>query len=146
MTVLSVDYGKKKIGLAISDELESFSSPLPRLTVKNRHRLKKDLMFVFKKVKVDKVLFGLPQDDEYKNTEFAKEIIKFVKELKEDLIHDSDLSELIIMFWDENFSSKKAEAGTSRKFKSVKSDSKAAQLFLQEYLDSKDKEKAKFLN
>jgi putative Holliday junction resolvase len=140
MKVLAIDYGERKTGLALSDELGVVTMRLPVLfTQKEAHKLE-DLFHLAGDLRPNIILFGLPQ----MNVGYENPQEKIVKEFAakfEQLLHQKQ--EILgyipkIVFWDESFSSKNAELGKSKKYKAEKSDSEAARLFLQEFLDSPD--------
>jgi RNase H-fold protein (predicted Holliday junction resolvase) len=62
---------------------------------------------------------------------------RIVKKFAEKLKKKID-TEIKIAFTNEVLTSKQAEQGRSKKFKKEKSDSEAARIFLQEYLDHKN--------
>lgn len=140
MKVLSVDYGKKKVGLAISDETGMVSAKLPVLRV-NKERDKIDgLIFVINEMSPEMVLFGIPSDRNGEDTDQTIEIREFISNFQDELNKKIKGNKIIIKTWDESYSSKNAEKGKKKKYKRENSDSEAARLFLQEYLSSSDKD------
>lgn len=140
MKVLAVDFGEKKVGLAVSDELGMVTAKLPVLFAKkNKYKLE-GLYEIARDVNAEVVLFGIPKLSVEFENEQEKEIKEFASEFAEYFSKkngkEGDIPQ--ILFWDESFSSKTAESGKSRKYINEKSDSEAARLFLQEFLDSPD--------
>lgn len=123
MIILAIDYGTRHVGLAISDEKEIVAAKLPSLTIKRPNDLIEGLKTLRENVVFDAVLFGVPEKGE--NKERVEEIAKTV---------GSELA-IEVKFWNEDYSSKRAEQGTSKKFKKEKSHSEAARIILQEYLE-----------
>ncbi|MBD3280976.1 Holliday junction resolvase RuvX [Candidatus Dojkabacteria bacterium] len=123
MIILAIDYGTRHVGLAISDEKEIVAARLPSLTIKRPEDLTDGLKSLRENVVFESVLFGLPEKGE--NRERIEEIAKEV----------GDELDIEVNFWNEDYSSKRAEKGTSKKFKKEKSHSEAARIILQEYLD-----------
>ncbi|MBN1331573.1 Holliday junction resolvase RuvX [Candidatus Dojkabacteria bacterium] len=128
MIILSIDYGTRHVGLAISDEREIVAMRLPSLTIKRPNDLIEGLKALRKNIVFEKILLGLP--DKGENRGKIQEIAKTIqKEL-----------DIPVEFWNEDFSSKSAEKGTSKKFKKEKAHSEAARIFLQEYLEDRSSE------
>jgi len=82
MRILSLDVGKKRIGVAISDALGITAQGLETLVRKN----KKDDLAQIKKVtrdmSVSKIIVGLPLNMDGTKGPMAKDIYSFVKELR----------------------------------------------------------------
>jgi len=135
MRVLGIDYGKKRLGLALSDEEETLASPLP---VYQRRDLDKDLSFLAQLVKergAGRIVVGLPRNMDGTLGEMAQEALAFVDALKEQ-------TNMPIETFDERLSTAEAErvliqANLSRKRRKILKDSLAAVLILQGYLDSR---------
>jgi putative Holliday junction resolvase len=125
--VLAIDYGTRKIGLAISDETELVSSILPTLFVKNDEETLQGIIKQINIHKINKVVLGMPSS--WGNVEGAQ--TKAVKAFKKTLEEKIDMQ---VIEWDETYSSKIAEKNIRKKQK-MNSDSYAAALILQEYLD-----------
>lgn len=140
MKILAIDYGEKKIGLAHSDELGIVAAKLPVLFVKKAKDRIDGVVYVIKNINPQKLLIGMPTGLNGKESEQEKEvkdyIINLQKAIKKELKQDME-----IITWDETYSSKQAEEGKSAKFRKTKSDSEAARIILQEYLDSIKNEK-----
>jgi len=58
MTVLGIDYGERRIGLAITDELDMIASPLK--TIENNPATLAEIKKVVDERKVDTIVVGLP--------------------------------------------------------------------------------------
>jgi putative Holliday junction resolvase len=125
--VLAIDYGTRKIGLAISDETELVSSILPTLFVKSDEETLQGIIKQINIHKVDKVVLGMPSS--WGNIEGTQ--TKLVKAFKITLEKAINMP---VIEWDETYSSKIAEKNIKKKQK-LNSDSYAAALILQEYLD-----------
>jgi len=128
MVILGIDYGTKNVGLAASDETELVAGTLPLLRWSGEPAARKKLLAELAKVvqerKVARIVLGVPGIVENK---IVKEIRKFGADLESDL-------GLPVVYWDESFSSQTVERDLRGK-KRKESDSLAAQLLLQEYLD-----------
>ncbi len=135
MRILGIDYGEKRIGVAISDPLEIIAQGLPTI---NRTVISADLESLRKIIadrEVDEIVIGLPKNMNNTLGQKATEALEFVEALK------SKVS-LPVHMLDERLSTvmgNKAlmEGGLSRKKRKTKVDMVAAQLILQKYLDSR---------
>ncbi|MBD3363534.1 Holliday junction resolvase RuvX [Candidatus Dojkabacteria bacterium] len=140
MKVLAVDYGEKKIGLAISDELGIASVKLPVLQVKHERDKMEGIFFAIREFDPQLLLFGVPSSSSGGDSKQAIDIKNFIEEFKKELHDNSEQRGIVnppnIQTWDESFSTQIAEKGKSRKFKKEKADSEAARIFLQEFLES----------
>ncbi len=134
--VLGVDYGDKKIGLAISDELGMVTAKLPVLHIHKKEDKIDGIFSIVRELSPSVILFGIPYGSDGKETVQSIKIRKFIEEIDSKLTKKLKKNKPIIKTWDESFSTKEAETGKSRKFKKEKADSEAARLFLQEYLNS----------
>ena len=130
--VLCLDYGDKRIGLAISDINWMIASPLKVL---ESHGVVKDLLKVANENNAGVVVVGAPKalngGDSGKQLEKVKKFVEKLNEL---------LPEKIILFWDERLSSVAAtrfldEAKISLSQKKKNIDKVAASFILQGVLD-----------
>lgn len=128
MRIAAIDWGGKRVGIAISDERKKIAIHCTTIQggVKEvaKYLISKDL---------ELVLIGLPILLSGKEGEGAKAVKEFSKEL-ESMLH------IPIRLIDERFTSRAAdqslrEMGLKRKERAKKMDETAALLILQEYLD-----------
>jgi putative Holliday junction resolvase len=135
---LAIDFGLKRIGLAISDSKGIISTPLTTLRfTKNRKILEliTDLTELIAEYRVKSILIGVPQEFSDKNHINTVRITDFSNTLKKRI-------KIPILFWDESYSTSSAKEmvishGSNFKSNKEKIDSIAASIFLQEYLNSK---------
>lgn len=118
MCYLGIDYGEKRIGLALSDVEGRMA--FPHDTVGNIA----DVVAAAKREGVGKVVVGVPISFGGNESEQAEHIRRFAAEL-------SSAVELPVVFENEVFTSKIAERMSSREH----ADESAAALILQSYLD-----------
>ena len=130
--ILAIDYGTKRIGIAISDPFclfPSITDTIPR----DKNTLLTFLQMIDEK-NVGKILIGYPENDAGKSSDIAKEIISFKAKIEKK-------SNLEVILWDENFTSKIAESRiistvtkkSKRRDKSL-IDAQSAAIILEEYL------------
>jgi len=132
--ILGIDYGQRRIGLAISDPMGIIALPLTALDTKKI----KDPLFEIKKIlkekNVKKIVVGLPKNMDGTIGEKGKEVLEFAKYLSQEVNVKIDL-------WDERLTSvesQRALRDTKRKIKRDKKnvDKLSASLILQGYLES----------
>jgi len=137
MKKIGLDWGDKRIGIAISDELLLFAHPLE--IIKNSSKTKTILKNIIQKENIDEVVIGLPIT---LKGEIGKQAIK-VKEQVEETFKDIKDVKIKLKFWDERMSTKHSnrllkEVGIKikekRKIKRF-DDKIAASLILQSYLN-----------
>lgn len=136
MCVLGVDYGGRRIGLAISDKDEKLASRF--LTVENRNLeiVIKEINNIIAKENIEKIIIGLPVGLKMES-EQTKKTRLFINKLKQK-------TNLPIIEVNEVFTSKMAEenllrAGVKRERIKNVIDQEAARIILQDYLDSINK-------
>ncbi|MDD3647459.1 MAG: Holliday junction resolvase RuvX [Candidatus Dojkabacteria bacterium] len=139
MKTLGIDYGDKRIGLAMSDDTGVLASPLPTLKVQSLADSVAKIQRIIKNQKVAKVVLGLPLGPKREETQKSIQIRYFADALK-------TTNGAQVEFWNEYYSTKSAmqnlPGGTKRKRKNL--DSEAARIILQEYLDNQKNPKDKF--
>ena len=131
--ILALDYGDKKIGVAISDPMQIIAKPL---LVINNLNYKNNLNEIEKLIlenDIEKIVVGLPLT--LKNTESiqTEKVITFINQLQNDL-------SLKVIAYDERLTSQIAKQSlikqgikTGHNKKDI--DKTAAAIFLQNYLD-----------
>lgn len=133
MRVLGIDYGRKRLGLALSDEEGILASPFP---VYQRRGLDQDLTFLARlagEKEVERIVLGLPLNMDGSLGKMANETLAFAKALQK-------ASALPVDTFDERLTSAEAErvlvqADLSRVRRKTLQDSLAAVLILQGYLE-----------
>lgn len=137
MRVVAIDYGRKKMGIAISDPNKVIATPFKVIQANkdNISTIKKilDLLKPYEK-EIETILIGLPVLLSGNESEMTKEVKSFVEEFKK---HTS----FNVLTYDERLTSHAAdtslkEVGYKRKKRDKISDAIAASIFLQDYLDS----------
>jgi len=134
MRIPGIDYGRRRLGLALSDEDEILASPLPFL---KRCRIDRDLALLSDLIaekNAKRIVLGLPLNMDGSCGEMAKEVLAFAAALREQ-------THLPVETFDERLTSAEAErvlvqANLSRKRRKGLRDSLAAVLILQGYLQA----------
>lgn len=124
--MLGVDYGKRKIGLAITDGV--LAEPHKVIKVRNQGEAVKKVVKAIQVEQVGQVVIGISEG------EMAKETREFGKKLEEELGAP-------VVYQDETLTTQEAQelsqkAGIRRKKRRALEDAYSATLILQSYLDS----------
>lgn len=136
MIILSVDLGKARTGLAISDMTETLASPLAQISEKNPDMLLEKVTNVVFARDVDLIVVGLPKNMDGTEGESAKNAREFARKLKEKtgrLVRMQDERGTTITA--HNYLNATNTRGIRRK---NVVDSVAATIILQNFLDSKN--------
>lgn len=124
--IVAIDYGEKRLGIAISDETKTISSPLPFIPAGD----KAQLLNLIKEKEVELIIMGLPKNLQGAETKSTEAAMRFGKWLEKE-------TKLPIKYVDERFTTKEAQhilkGETSRKARTLV-DSLVAQRLLDSYL------------
>ncbi len=138
MKILGIDFGTKRIGLAISDDEGSFAFPLK--TIENNQNSIEEIYQLIQERGVQRVVLGDPGSDEFVQDTRAK-ILVFKEKLETSDVSVVLQNESMTSLNSDLFGAKKPIArkwGTQRK---DKKDESAAALILQRYLDGMNMKK-----
>ncbi|MEO6728700.1 MAG: Holliday junction resolvase RuvX [Candidatus Dojkabacteria bacterium] len=131
MKILSIDYGTKRVGLAISDETLTFAHRIAHIeNFKDENELLIKLAKIIEFEQVDEVIIGLPLGVDEKDTEMSKKIQMFIQTLKT-VIKSS------VKTVNETYTTRQAYSNLGRNRGKKSIDSESARILLQEYLDDK---------
>ena len=133
MRILGIDYGEKRVGLAISAPVGFIAQGLPTIERIDGVDYLEELADIIKEKEVGKIIVGLPKNMNDTIGEKAVEVLEFVETLKSKF-------DLPVHTVDERLTTVRAHkamsgAKMSRKTKKRRVDMIAAQLILQCYLD-----------
>jgi putative holliday junction resolvase len=129
--ILGIDFGRVRIGLAISDELRLLAHPLETLRA-NKDAINR-IAEIIRERKIDKIVVGVPRHMSGDIGDSAKEALEFVNKLRAE-------GSCPIETWDERLTTVAAERalrGAGKKTRKTRHlvDQVAAQMILQSYLD-----------
>lgn len=137
-----MDYGDKRIGVAVSDEEKRFS--FSRGILNNDSGLPGNLLSLIRSENIEKIILGYPLNLRSEKTELTEKVEKF-KDKLEKLLEKNSI-EADFDYFDERFTSKLAlenilSSGLKKSKRQDKGliDSVSAQIILQDYLDKKSK-------
>lgn len=136
--ILGIDYGERRVGLALSDPTATIASPLPTLTRRRGKRAPvAPIARLAEENQVAELVVGLPLTPEGDESDWTREVRAFGDALAE-------RAGLPIAYQDERMTSVRAERairsmGLSRQQREEKErvDAAAAVLILQAYLDTR---------
>ena len=133
--ILAIDYGRKRIGLALSDELGITAQPLQTLVHKNRRDDLRRLRDICRTYGVARILVGHPVHITGEAGEMANESSRFAARLRKELGIEVELADERLTSWEAE--NTMAEFGSARQRKNASVDAVAAAILLREYLDTK---------
>ena len=132
--VLAIDYGSKRIGIAISDPFRLF--PSITITLTNDKNILSELHRIIVEKNIDKIILGYPDNDNGTTPRIAKDILKFKGSLELK-------SKIPINLWDEHLTSQMAvsriiSSVTKKSKRQNKSlvDAQSAAIILEDFLKS----------
>ena len=135
MRILALDYGSKRIGVALSDELKMIAQPLEFYSAHPFADFVAGLEELLQAKEVEMVLVGLPRNLDGSYGPAALRVQEFVATLRSALT-------VPVVTWDERLTTVQANraliaGGVRRQDRKKKVDKMAAAILLQSYLDSR---------
>jgi len=136
--ILAIDYGEKRIGLALSDPMRMFAKPYETIANLSLEHIFTELDKVIKAQNVGTIIIGIPWSLEGTETDKTTETLEFIAKLQAQF-------DLPIIGWDERFSTSDAnellkEMGYNWKKARKVIDAMAACVILKRYLESNNRE------
>jgi putative Holliday junction resolvase len=135
--ILALDYGERRIGVAVSDPTGTIAQPLPTVSRRTGRRPPyAKILEVIQEWEAQQIVIGLPVESSGEEGEPAAKTRDFGAEV-------GRRSGLQVEYWDERFTSARAEREISRlglsfsaRRQKERVDAMAATLILQAYLDA----------
>ncbi len=135
--ILAIDYGRKRVGIAITDPLKIIATGLTTVHSKDIFSYLEDYI---KKEDVEKIVVGYPVNLKNEGSQALQFINPFIKKLSK------KFPDIIVDIYDERFTSKMAQAamiegGLKKKDRQNKAltDKISAVIILQSYMEFKNK-------
>ena len=133
MSILGLDIGDKRTGVAISNDVSSICTPLNYIPSQDINYFLKDLYNLIIEKKINKIIIGLPKllsGKEGERAKYSRYISKKIKEKNKNVE---------IVLWDERLTSKQAEkylleSGVEKNEIKEKIDSASAVIILESYI------------
>ena len=133
--LLAIDFGEKRVGLALSDPTKIIAKPFKSITYTDHDDLLNKISLIIEQENVEKIVLGLPKGLKGQQTAQTKKVLEFYN-----LINEKN--DIQIVMEDERLSS--VSAKKSLVLQNIKTghnkdliDKTAAAIFLQLYLDRK---------
>ncbi len=133
--LLAIDFGEKRVGLALSDPTKIIAKPFKSITYTDHDDLLNQISLIIEEKNVEKIILGFPKGLKGENTAQTNKVMSFFNLIKNKSI-------IPIVLQDERFSS--VSAKKSLILQNIKTghnkgliDETAAAIFLQLYLDRK---------
>jgi len=142
--ILAIDYGKKRLGLALSDEFCVTSRPYATWTRINRRRDLTRLRELVRKESVRRIVVGLPLHLDGTPSEMSEEAKSFAKRVEKAIGLPVEMIDERLSSWEAREtlsaegSGKRARPGSSGRSETMKRsplDDIAAAIILRDYLD-----------
>ena len=130
---LAIDYGDRRIGLAVSDLLGITAQPVGYITVNGDRDALRQLVKYVKEYQVEKFVLGLPKNMDGSEGPRVEKTCAFAKKLS------LDFPEILIDYYDERMTTivaQKALIGMNVRKKEGKKDMLSAAIILQGYMDT----------
>ena len=133
MSILGLDIGDKRTGVAISNDVSSICTPLSYIPSQDINYFLRALYNLIIEKKINKIIIGLPKllsGKEGERAKYSRYISKKIKEKNKNLE---------IVLWDERLTSKQAEkylleSGVEKNKIKEKIDSASAVIILESYI------------
>jgi putative pre-16S rRNA nuclease len=135
--LLAVDWGERRIGLALSDETQTLAQPLATLTRRAGKRFPMaQLLDLVKRHGVTGIIVGLPLDESGAEGDAAHAARALADDIKR------RLGDMEVTMWDERMTTARVlaavrEMGGSTRGRKADLDAMAAALLLQHYMDAR---------
>lgn len=134
MRILGIDYGNKRVGIAVSDAMGLTAQPLSTIEMHGHRELLEELNKYIEKYDVKKIIVGMPYNMDGTMGKRAEITQAFINFLKNNL-------DIPVEIQDERLTSSQAEnilleADVSREGRKKVIDKLAASLILQSYLNA----------
>jgi len=133
--IMGIDYGEKRIGIALSDPLLTFAYAFT--TLQNDSSFLINLSKIIVEKKIIRVILGLPSERFKSSKDLSQKVFKLKSEIE-------TKNKIEVILWDEEYSSviakeKVMESVTKKSKRKQKDllDRHSAAVILQEYLDKK---------
>ena len=131
--IIGIDVGRARIGLAVSDPLGITAQPAGVIRIVSMRDTLRRLAEIAAETGASSIVVGLPLGMNGSRGEAARHALRFADAVRKSL-------GLRVVMWDERLTTVEADrlmksAGLTRKQRSRRIDSAAAQIILQSYLD-----------
>ena len=137
MKVLGVDYGQRRTGIAVSDDLNLIASPLKTISHNNKKLLINEMLQIIKEYDIKKIVVGKPLNMNGTQGKSAQQAIDFAKELEQAANIEVELIDERLTTVSAHNILNESNVSGSKKRKNI-IDTIAAVIILQQYLNRED--------
>ena len=133
--ILALDYGEKRVGLAISDIMKIIAKPFKTLSNTSDKSVINELKIIIVEKSIEKIVVGLPTTMSNQESKQTKIVIQFINQLKTAV-------DIPVISYDERLTSIEAKRslisqGIKTGYNKGAVDMTAAAIFLQNHLDER---------
>jgi putative Holliday junction resolvase len=133
--ILAVDWGERRVGVALSDPSGTLASPLPTIYTSSETETVRAVVEIIIREEVAEVVVGLPLNMDGSRGEAAESATRLAQHLEREI-------DVPVRLWDERLTSVQArrlseEVGSRIGRRKDLVDARAAELLLQSYLDAR---------
>ena len=133
MSLLGLDFGEKRIGVAHSDELNSMAHAAGFIEHRSEEYVVEEIQKLIDEHRIEKIVVGLPKTLKGETGKQAEKVLSFSSRLEKRI-------GCPVITWDERLTTVQAERALidqdmSRAKRKKKRDAVAAEIMLQSYLD-----------
>ncbi|MBN2829797.1 MAG: Holliday junction resolvase RuvX [Candidatus Cloacimonetes bacterium] len=134
--IMAIDYGEKRIGLAITDLMQMFAKPFDTIPNEGKEKTINQIKLLIQEKQISRVVLGLPLGLEGQETDKTREVLKFSEVLKTGI-------SVPVEMWDERLSTYEASQELRKMgYDPIKGrkyiDAMAAYMILKSYLEAKE--------
>ena len=130
MRYVGIDYGAKRMGMAVGDDEMRIATPRRVVLRENDVQVIGEVVAIIRQEQAEKIIMGLPLAHDGSETDESREVRAFARKLKEK-------TDMPIEFENEIFTTRMASHGGVKK---EDKDAASAAIILQSYLDRKQHE------
>ena len=134
LRILAIDYGRKRLGLALSDTVGMTAHPLAVLSRTNRRNDLRRLRDLCREHSVGRIIVGHPIGMNGQAGEMANEASRFAERLRKELGLPTELLDERLTSW----AAERSQAEGAARRKGAPVDDLAAAILLREYLERSD--------
>lgn len=134
--ILALDYGRRYVGLAVSDALRLIARPLQTIERTNRAKLIRSLRLIAQEQQARQIIVSYPLNLDGSVSEMATEAAAFATRLQKELGVPVEMVDERLTSWAAKTMPRQPSAakGLGRRHRRTKDDAVAAAILLQDYL------------
>mgnify|MGYP000925483441 CR=1 FL=1 len=95
---LAIDFGEKRVGLALSDPMKIIAKPFKTIFYSNQKDLINKIALIIKDEKIEKIILGLPKGLKGNNTSQTNIVIEFYKYIKNKIAEKEQIKKMYMEY------------------------------------------------